>query len=918
MIPRCLILIALGCAILKNVAIADDTSLELVAPGKETVIVVADHWQAKEWSDWGGHLVLQAFLKSITKQVIPIVSASEAGERANAGNGVRIWVGRQPEVEKWVGAELNRLDDDGFLIKAEGTDLCIAGKNWWGSIWAVYDLLETYAGCRWYGPLEPTPGLNRNNEGLFDILPKQEVVKVPADLHRTQEPSYRSRSLPNTPRHSFRQRRRDHFHHNIGRIIDPARYGTEFPELFPLVDGKRMVSPSNKINQWHPVVSHPKALEITTEYLKDYFANNPAESTVSIGMNDGGNFPEEDLALAPPEIHERQRRLAWAWFDFYNKVAANIEREYPDKRLGCLAYATLASLPEGSIKLHRNLVPYLTRDSAQLFDPEQEKEFRDTVGKWNRMTTRMGIYEYLYGGGFLIPRIYNRYLITNIKNRYGVHVDGFYAEVYPNWGLDGPKYWLTAKMLWDNTQDSEKLLEDYYSHLFGPAAGAMRAYFEYLEEVWCTQNLESVRSNYRWFKDLRQFEIFPPEKCDKAYRLLEEAEKKADSETILRRIAFFKETFALTRVLAKRHHSVQEAERQWKAGDEEEARIIAACNALEPAFDGIDPQSAMEKVIGWGSLPYLSTFARPSHKREDYSSDVLKKALKSAVPLGSEITASILKQCSGVNGPLKAEDLHRAAMQWIAENAERLGPNTVKQLIEPIVSTSFLDIPELTSAPEIDGKLNPEDSWGKPLNTRPFFNYGETNPATEVTNLYGGWKENVLYLAFDLKQESPAGANVTEDETGGWKGTKMQRDDSVVITLTNARNSRSIGIRLNVNGAIGFSLAGERNPVLLNYAVERSEQGWRAELALDMSRPPMGGRATEEGGPLISIVRYARTPVKTTTGSTLPDKFQMNLSSLMPMANYGTTLGTGNFPQHMSFKGGSRINLRTASEPKPR
>ena len=223
-------------------------------------------------------------------------------------------------------------------------------------------------------------------------------------------------------------------------------------------------------------------------------------------------------------------KIAYAFFKFYNKVAEEIEKDYPEKRLGCLAYAVLSSLPKGAIKLHPKIVPYLTRDSAQLFDKNEQREFRETVDRWNALSSRMGIYEYLYGGGFIIPRIYNRYLLKNVRDQYGVNVDGFYGEAYPNWGLDGPKYWLLSKLLWNHRLDPETLMDDYCKNMYGPAAAAMRQYFDFLEEIWCTQTLVSNRSNYRWLDDIKQIEIFPPARCDQAWKLLEEARNLAKTE----------------------------------------------------------------------------------------------------------------------------------------------------------------------------------------------------------------------------------------------------------------------------------------------------------------------------------------------------------------------------------------------------
>ncbi|MDP6720643.1 MAG: DUF4838 domain-containing protein, partial [Pirellulaceae bacterium] len=351
------------------------------------------------------------------------------------------------------------------------------------------------------------------------------------------------------------------------RQIFPLEMYDQHPECFPEIDGKR--ERPRDANHSQPCVSNPDVVRITTDFVLKQFKENPSLSTVSIGMNDTGRFCEckDCLAIAPQRIEDKGQRIAYAFFDYYNKVARRVAQVYPDKRLGCLAYAGLRRLPADSIQLEPNIVPYLTLDSAQLFDPAQVAEFSESAQKWDRISHRMGIYEYIYGGGFVIPRIYNTDLARNIKNRYGVNADGFYAEAYPNWGLDGPKCWLASKLLWDTSLDPDTLLDQFYGDMFGSrsrtressdqtaptdrslttsatsdlseCAKTMKRYFDLLEKTWREQKLESDRSNYRWLRDPVQMAIFPPEICEQAQRLLDRADELADNDEMKRRVEFF-------------------------------------------------------------------------------------------------------------------------------------------------------------------------------------------------------------------------------------------------------------------------------------------------------------------------------------------------------------------------------------------
>lgn len=555
-------------------AIVPAQALTLVGPGLRTAIVIGDSQPPYRFPYWGGHAILRQFLEYITKQPVPIIKASDAeAERTALPRDVRLWVGDQPRVRQVLGKQLDALDDDGFIIRAVGKDVYIAGKHDWGTHFAAYDLLERFAGCRWYAPgprfWEPAKD---GVVGLFHIVPTAPTVQMPADTNIVEEPSYKMRWMRLVPRHEFRMRQRDKFHHNLSTLIPPEPFGKEHPDFFPEIQGKRYIPPAGREHDFQPCTTNPAVVEHVANAIIAHFDKNPQEGSFSIGMNDSGRYCEcaRCRAVAPATLTDKEHRIAYAFFAFYNQVAERVAAKHPTKRLGCLAYAVLSELPAGIIKLHPAIVPYLTRDSAQLFDPREVAEFREKVTRWHSLAARMGIYEYVYGRGFVIPRLYNRYLLKNLAERYGVGVDGFYAEDYPNWGLDGPKYWLIARMLWNHKLDPEELKRDYFQKLFGPLADAMRAYFEFLEETWCTQTLESPRSNYRWMFDPKQLAIFPPAVCDKAWAMLEEAErtaqayaaatdgeKKAYCQKIAERVAYFKTTFALTRTLSQAYAARQ-------------------------------------------------------------------------------------------------------------------------------------------------------------------------------------------------------------------------------------------------------------------------------------------------------------------------------------------------------------------------
>jgi hypothetical protein len=118
------------------------------------------------------------------------------------------------------------------------------------------------------------------------------------------------------------------------------------------------------------------------------------------------------------------------------------------------------------------------------------------------------MYDYLYGSGFLIPRIHTRLLAENLRHAHRVGFTDYYAEVYAHWGLHGPMPWLAARLLQDPEQPEAVLLDEYYRRYFREAAGPMRQFFARCEEIWMAQTGQSY-----WLKHFRnqsQAVVFSP------------------------------------------------------------------------------------------------------------------------------------------------------------------------------------------------------------------------------------------------------------------------------------------------------------------------------------------------------------------------------------------------------------------------
>jgi hypothetical protein len=158
----------------------------------------------------------------------------------------------------------------------------------------------------------------------------------------------------------------------------------------------------------------------------------------------------------------------------------------------------------------------------------------------------MGQYDWAQGDGYFIPRLYAG-LATRLFDRQHRFTLAK-AETYPNWGLDGPKYWMLVQ-IWDNPgSDSRRLYEQFCSDMFGPAKDEMLAYFLGLEELWISMDADAERKLFKW---KTQFTLRPPQmdmvRAARAH--LDQAKARAVTPEEKQRVELFSKTFKLSELL---------------------------------------------------------------------------------------------------------------------------------------------------------------------------------------------------------------------------------------------------------------------------------------------------------------------------------------------------------------------------------
>ncbi|MEW6357767.1 MAG: DUF4838 domain-containing protein [Planctomycetota bacterium] len=480
----------------------------------------------------------------------------EIAPEGEAGQG--IYIGRTDLAQAW-GLTKKDVGDEGYVIAVRSADgkAAIVGGSDMATKFAVYDFLHRFVGCRWFLPGE-----------LFQIVPKRntlavencEIVERPAFSPRSyshianwRSPCYPGNRDPQFGSERWGLRNRisadgrgqpNYFSHNLYRIIDFHKYGKTYPDYFPLHGDKRYVPDSFREQNWQPCTTHPDVIRITIEAGRKFFQENPEQwKWFSLGINDGNGWCECERckALDVPGRTFRNRKFIASdrYYHFVTIVANALLKEFPDRKIGVIAYASVEPKPEKIDTLPPNVCVYITHDSAQYHD----WGYRDKDLEFDRIWKAVcndNLYRYdYYGLTWFTPRFFPHIIMDDARRMKQMGIHGIFAEECPAWPTVGPMLYSAARTLWNPDENYEDHMKDFYQTCFGKAADPMKDFWERQRNIW-----EKDRDG-KWFEglnDLRpQVALYSKDDVEYCDWQFEEAISAAGNDMVLKqRVEFFR------------------------------------------------------------------------------------------------------------------------------------------------------------------------------------------------------------------------------------------------------------------------------------------------------------------------------------------------------------------------------------------
>ena len=259
--------------------------------------------------------------------------------------------------------------------------------------------------------------------------------------------------------------------HTYPKACPPDKYFKDHPEYFGLIGGKRTCEPRNNPTL---CISNPAIEDLLVEELLSSL--DEGQETVQLAQQDGVQWCqcEECKKYGGPEADTVGEKI---WI-LHKRVAERILKLRPGKRVNIISYGPTLEPPKTFKRFPENVM-------VEVGGPTEER-FRKWRDGGYYVPHGFVSYIYLWGDyesvGFTAKHSY-WYCAKYAQMLHRNNVRGIYRCGYGElFGTEGPVYYLFNRMIDDPEADVNAVVQEYCDRAYGPAAGPMRRFHDYLDK----------------------------------------------------------------------------------------------------------------------------------------------------------------------------------------------------------------------------------------------------------------------------------------------------------------------------------------------------------------------------------------------------------------------------------------------------
>lgn len=429
------------------------------------------------------------------------------------------------------GSGANATIEESFHYYNLGPDIYITGGKQRGTMYGVFEFMERELGCRWYTPSVSV--IPKREELKFVWLDHSEKpgVRVRNDFYfEAFDPIWATRNKMNGAMGYRVQPGSIESYwavHTFYPLMPPEEFYKKHPEYYSLIEGKRIYERAQLC------LTNADVLQIITDRIKKRMLESPEYLIYDVSQNDWHNPCQCDKCQTIAKTKGGESGLM-IWF--VNQVAEAVEKEFPGKFIGTLAYQYTRNPPE-NIRPRNNVVVRLCSIECcfahDFKSCPENKSFLDDLKGWSAIAPHMYIWDYVVNfNHYVMPYPNFRVLQSNIQTFRDNNAIGIMEQAsYQSRGgeFSELRSYLISKLLWNPECNTEDVINDFLAGYYGRAGKLVRQYFDLLHNrVTPDTHIHlGLTPGDAIFSD-----DFVQQSCD----IFKEALKVADNEEIVRRV----------------------------------------------------------------------------------------------------------------------------------------------------------------------------------------------------------------------------------------------------------------------------------------------------------------------------------------------------------------------------------------------
>ncbi len=474
------VLFSLGlCA---TVGAAETAPVLSFSPAGWTVVLAGDAIPSEKYAAQE----FQAIIEQASGVKLPIAAAAPKPTH-------NIFIGVSKDMQgSSVGFSIDAMGEEELRLRVGQDNIAIAGGRPRGTLYGVYEFLERYMGVRFL----TVDHTHVPQFGGAPTIPCEDFAFEPIFSFRwsyygetISQPAFAARLRGNTvtgAEHLGGATPQSLISHSYGHQLPLAKYAKEHPEYFAFVKGRRR---TDAADHPQPCCSNPEVIDIITQRVLADLRANPSRRNISVSMRDNRAYCGCEKCVA---IDTREGGTAGAHFELVNAVAAAVEKEFPETKVGTLAYRQTRKPPK-RMELRDNIQIQLCSIECSVLTPlddptcEANRRFYKELKKWAELCDDIWIWNYNTNFHFYtLPFPNLRVIGPNMRFFAENNVKGVFMQANGN-GMSGEmsdlRNYVMSRTLWNPSLDSWELVEEFCRLHYKESAEVILEYLVYIHDV---------------------------------------------------------------------------------------------------------------------------------------------------------------------------------------------------------------------------------------------------------------------------------------------------------------------------------------------------------------------------------------------------------------------------------------------------